>query len=77
MPYKTIVVFTYLPIYKQYIHLQIYECVCIHIYCVLSLPVAQKIAINQLTINDMKMRVVEERNQWLSMVQMFFEIFSI
>lgn len=51
--------------------------VCIHIYWVLSCPVAQKIAINQLTINDMKMRVAEERNQWLSMVQMFFEIFSI
>lgn len=32
-------------------------------YSVFSSPVAQKTTINQLTINDVKMRVVEERNQ--------------
>lgn len=70
MPYKTIIVFTYLPIYKH-IHsfanivcvyvLYIYIYICI--YSVFSSPVAQKTTINQLTINDMKMRVVGERNQ--------------
>lgn len=74
MPYKTIIVFTYLPIYKHihsfaniqcvyvyfiYIHIYMYICT----YSVFSSPVAQKTTINQLTINDMKMRVVGERNQ--------------
>lgn len=30
--------------------------------------------IHQLTIDDMKMRLAEGRNQWLNIIQMFFEV---